>query len=421
MTSEQFVWVWLPGRPDPVVAGRVWADRALHRFQYGQSYLSRPDAVGLWGIPLRPGPQQPPSGMDLHGSLRDGLPDAWGQHVIMARLTGRSGQDADTGDLDALTYMRESGSDRFGAIDFQDSPDEYRPRSGSATLAELSEAAAALEAGRPLSAALDAALAHGTSIGGARPKATLTDADGNSWIAKFASSSDGALPRVRWEAFALDLAARAGVVAVQAHMARAAGRDVLLVRRFDRGPAETRVMTVSALTLLDLDERLGRYATYTDLLDKLVSASRDPDAVRVQLFTRIAANIVLGNTDDHARNHAALWDGTYLELSPAYDLDPCRPAGWDANQAMAYGRDGRRRSNLADLVGVSAEYGLSRRRGLEIVNEVVTAISAHWAEALDAAGLTDAQGDALRSSRIMHPAIFDGLVHPVTGGTWSAG
>lgn len=409
MTSSKFVWVWLPGQSDPVVCGRVWRDRETHLFVYGKSYRERPDAVPLYGLPISDRPLAPPPGMRLHGALRDGLPDAWGQHVILARLTGRSGVDGDTGDLDDLTYMHESGSDRFGAIDFQDDPAHYAPRQHSATLDDLAEAASALEDGRPLPPALDAALNHGTTIGGARPKATLVAGDGSGWIAKFSSSSDRARPAVKYEHLALELARRIGVDTVEAELALAGGRDALLVRRFDRGPGGTRRMAVSGLTMLELDEMFARHGSYPILVDKLRASSDHPADIGPELFTRIATNIAIGNTDDHARNHAALWDGHKLELAPAYDLDPCRSPGWDANQAMAYGRNGERASNFADLISCSSVYDLTRAEGSSIVDHVVSTVEATWAEAVERSGLTTTQGEALLGSRVLNDGIMDGL------------
>ena len=413
MTSEMFVWAWLPGRREPVVCGRVWAEGAGHQFQYGRSYLGRSDAIGLYGMPLDNQPIQPPAGMRLHGALRDGLPDAWGQNVILNRLTGTSGPGGDTGDLDDLTYMRESASDRFGAMDFQTSASRYRARQEDATLDDLADAAAAMEAGRPLPPALDAALTHGTTIGGARPKATLIDSNGDGWIAKFSSSSDRGNPTVRNEALALHLARQAGVQTVEFTLTTAAGRDALLVRRFDRGPHGARIMAVSGLTLLRLDELVARYATYPDLLDVLRSHSDAPEEVGPQLFTRIAANIALGNADDHARNHAALWDGQTLTLSPAYDLDPCRTPGWDANQAMAYGRNGERASTLEGLVRTAAVYDLSSTRARHIVDEVVGVIEDNWDESVDRVGLTREQGKALLGSRVLNRGILDDRAGPM--------
>lgn len=409
MTSEQFIWVWLPGASEPVVCGRVWQDSGVYLVQYGRSYLSRSDAVPLFGMPLGEDVLSPPAGMTLHGALRDGLPDAWGQHVILARMLGRSGRDADPEELDALAYMRESNSDRFGAVDFQASPTDYLARQEPATLDDLADAARALEEGRRLPPSLDAALTHGTSIGGARPKATLVDGDRVHWIAKFSSTSDGGLPRVRHEALGLHLARAAGVVTVDGRLATAADRDVLLVRRFDRRPRGTRVMAVSGLTMLALDEMVGRYATYPEMLDVLRAYAVDPEAVGHELFRRIAVNIVLGNTDDHARNHAALWDGRHLVLSPAYDIDPCRSPGWDANQAMAYGREGERRSNLKGLLRTAAVYSLNQQQARAIIDHVMASVTERWSEALDAARLTQTEGDHLLGSRVLNPAVLDGL------------
>lgn len=411
MTSEQtqqFVWAWLPGETTPVPCGTVWQEGTTHRFRYGRSYRDRPDAIALYGMPLGGQILDPPTGMELHGALRDALPDAWGQHVILARLTGTSGRDGDTADLTAITYMRNSSSDRFGAIDFQDTPKVYAARHDPATLDDLADAALALEEGRPLSSGLDAALTHGTSVGGARPKATLADGTG-SWIAKFSSASDRGNPVVRHEVLALRLACLAGVDTVDSELTSAGGRDALLVRRFDRGADGTRLMAVSGLTLLKLDEMAGRYATYPGLLDVLRDAGKHPELVGKELFTRIAVNISLGNTDDHARNHAALWDGQHLALAPAYDIDPCRSPGWDANQAMAYGRDGERVSNLARLISVATVYDLDRAEATSIVDRVLATIRDNWANVVDEVELTKRHAGFLYGSRVLNRGALDGL------------
>lgn len=406
--TTQFVWAWLPGAQAPIVCARVWQEGTTHRFLYGRSYRENPHAIALYGMPLSDQPIDPPPAMTLHGALRDALPDAWGQHVILARLTGSSGARGDTGDLSPLTYMRNSSSDRFGAIDFQDAADTYAARYLPATLHDLADAALALEEGRPLTPLLDAALTHGTSVGGARPKATLIDEEGG-WIVKFSSASDRGNPVIRHEALALTLAQLAGVDTVDARLTTAAGRDALLVRRFDRGDAGTRLMAVSGLTVLQLDEMVERYATYPGLLDVLRDMGDHPERLGEELFTRIATNIALGNTDDHARNHAALWDGQRLTLAPAFDIDPCRTPGWDANQAMAYGRNGERASNLAGLIDVSATYDLARAEASTIVDRIITAIRDHWADAVDQAGLTREQAAALYGSRILNESTTAGL------------
>lgn len=266
---DAFVWVWLPGRTTPVVAGRVRHQPGGSRYEFGyaRSYLERPDSISLYPpeLPLRAGWQQPPPNMAIASDLRDAGPDSWGQRVILERIHGAKGAAADTGDLDQITYFLESGSNRIGGLDFQTGPTEYVPRERSATLDELHAAADALQEGRDLPEDLGAALLRGTSIGGARPKA-LIDVDGVPHIAKFSSTSDP-YPVVNAEALALEFARRVGIATTQSFLTTSLGRDVLVIERFDRPPAGGRRLLVSGLTMLGLDEMEGRYATYPDLLD----------------------------------------------------------------------------------------------------------------------------------------------------------
>ena len=357
--SDAFVWVWLPGAADPVVAGRLTDQGSVTTFAYGRSYLQNPAAVPLYlpELPLRRGEIAPRSGV-IAGCVADSAPDAWGRRVIEHRRTGARS------DLPVLAYLLESGSDRIGALDFQRSATRYEARSGdAASLAELAEAAARVESGEPLTPALDRALLHGTSVGGARPKALLADGDRNV-IAKFASSTDP-YPVVQAEYVAMELARRAGLDAAPVELARALGKDVLLVERFDRTVQRARRMMVSALTILELhdaDGIAGRYATYVDLAHQVRSRFTAPDATLRELFSRIVFNVLVGNTDDHARNHSAFWDGESLTLTPAYDICPQPRTGGEAAQAMAFGADGDRLSQVARCVAHAGHYHLTPRR-----------------------------------------------------------
>jgi serine/threonine-protein kinase HipA len=262
MTSEPkqaFVWVWLPGAEDPVVAGRLDVVGDLVAFTYGRSYLDRPARIALYlpELPLRRGRITPPVGT-IAGCIADAGPDAWGQRVILNHRIGRDAED--TGELSQLTYLLESGSDRIGALDFQESATEYVPRSrGEAQLSELAslaESAQKVEEGVPLSPALDEALLHGSSVGGARPKVLLRDG-GRRLIAKFSSTTD-TFPIVKAEFVAMELARRAGIRTAAVELAETLGKDVLLVERFDRLPGGGRRAQVSALTILGLDEWGGK-------------------------------------------------------------------------------------------------------------------------------------------------------------------
>ena len=178
--DEAYVWIWLPDATAPVVAGRIARDGNRLIFNYGRSYLDRNDRIPIFlpELPLRRGAIAPEAGLNMAGCLRDASPDAWGRRVILNRAFGGKFRDAGVDALDELTYLLESGSDRIGALDFQRSPSEYVPRTvQTGTLDELLSAAERVEKGVPLSPDLDQALIHGSSLGGARPKALIQDGD----------------------------------------------------------------------------------------------------------------------------------------------------------------------------------------------------------------------------------------------------
>jgi len=346
----------------------------------------------------------PAADLGMPGALRDGAPDAWGRRVILNALTAARGRDVETGDLTELTYLLSSGSNRLGAIDFQASPASYVPRADTATLDELSRAAQIVDDGGELPASLASALVHGTSMGGARPKALITDGDAE-YLAKF-STSDDILPVVKSEAVSIELARHVGLNVPAARLVRAAGRDALLIERFDRPGGRTRIPVVSALTLSGLGEMTARYGSYVDLLASLRESGSDAGE---ELFRRVAFNIAISNTDDHLRNHAAFWNGRTLTLTPAYDLSPMSRTGETASQAIAYGSDGQRDSNLATLVRYCGEYGLTHRNGLDIVQAVVAAVHDNWAPAADVAQLTQAERAALFGRQFLNPGSIRGL------------
>jgi serine/threonine-protein kinase HipA len=409
--SEAFVWVWLPGAAEPVPAGRVVAEGEIITFNYARSYLDRPEAIPLYvpELPLRRGRQRPRAAMRVAGVIRDAAPDAWGQRVILARHVGRLDRSHDTAQLGLLTYLLESNSDRVGALDFQGSPEVYVPRTTTATLQEVQAATERFLAGEPFSPDLDAALMRGTSIGGARPKVVLRDGGaGRQVIAKLSTLADP-YPVVRAEAVAMDLAARVGLDVAPTALIEVLGRDVLLVERFDRSVlpdgAEGRRQVVSGLTLLELDEVEGRYATYHGLADLVRARFTRPDATLRELFSRIVFNICVSNTDDHARNHSAFWDGELLTLTPAYDLCPQLRSGETAAQAMAIARDGRRESRFATCIDAAEIYHLTKAQAADIIERQVSVITEQWDAAADQARLTDADREQMWGRQILNPAV----------------
>ena len=244
--STAYVWIWLPDADEPVVCGRLDDDGSRISFVYALSYRERADAIALYEpeLPLLPGEHFAASGDRLPLCVDDAMPDSWGRRLVNHRL------GVPTAELGELTYLLESGSDRIGALDFQESRDHYSPRyTDNTSLDALANAAALIEAGEPLDPALEEALLRGTSIGGARPK-MLVDAGNRRLIAKFSSTTD-LYPVVQGEFVAMELARRAGITAAGVALTLAAGRYALLIERFDR-VAQRRQHLVSALTILGL-------------------------------------------------------------------------------------------------------------------------------------------------------------------------
>lgn len=189
---QAYVWIWLPGETEPVVAGRLMRDGERLSFAYGASYRARKNAIAIHEpeLPLSEGLIEPMNGLMMPGCIRDGSPDVWGRRVIINRLTGWKPDAGNVPHLGELVFLLRSGSDRIGALDFQESATEYVPRLAvDASLEELLAVAERVENGLPLTPALDLALYRGTSVGGARPKALVDDGE-RKFIAKFLASDN---------------------------------------------------------------------------------------------------------------------------------------------------------------------------------------------------------------------------------------
>lgn len=407
--TEAFVWVWLPGATTPVVAGRLFAAGNQLHFNYGRSYLARNDAISLYDpeLPLRSGALSLTPGLMMPNCIRDAAPDAWGRRVIFNRKFGKSGKDVDTGEIDELTYLLESGSDRIGALDFQLSAESYIPREASAaSLAELQAATTLVERGVPLTQELDRALLHGSSIGGARPKTMIT-ANIQKYIAKFSSQND-VYNVVKAEFVAMRLAAKAGLAAAPVSLDRAAGKDVLLIERFDRertGAEWQRRAMVSALTLLELEEMMARYASYEDLATIVRHRFTSPKETLRELFGRIVFNILCGNTDDHARNHAAFWDGKELALTPAYDICPQARNGGEATQAMFITGE-QRTSQITICLQAAPLFLLDLHEATELIAGQIKAIKTFWKDACDTAALSEVDRNFLWRRQFLNAFAF---------------
>jgi serine/threonine-protein kinase HipA len=242
-------------------------------------------------------------------------------------------------------------------------------------------------------------LAGGTSLGGARPKATV-EADHSLWLAKFPRPDDRwNQPRV--ECATLQLARCCGIQVPVCRIETVGGRDVLLVRRLDRDSAEDgyrRHRMVSALTLLQSDDNAADRMRWSYLLlaDELRRASSHPAEDLRELFTRICFNAAVSNTDDHPRNHALLARGSTWRLSPAYDLTPgAMRTETERLLAMACGRDGSRWANRTVILASAGRFLLYAQEAESIFDRVCAVVSSQWRRCYRQAGVSEQDCDRL--------------------------
>jgi serine/threonine-protein kinase HipA len=402
MTSEAYVWIYLPRHTEPIVCGRLQRQNdASYSFLYGRNYRDRGDAITLApdGMALAPRAAFSRRPGALPGPIRDAGPDAWGRYVTEYRRG--------TANLDELDILLAGQGDRIGALAFSHSAAEYAVADPPhVTLAELEAAVQGAQEGRPLPPHLLDALLHGTTIGGARPKASI-QLEGRQWIAKFSSTTDQ-YRVVRWEAATLTLAAAAGLRVPAHRLEQVNQRDVLLVERFDREQTQggvNRHLMLSALTLLDLDDTETTLASYPDLSEVLLRHAEDAVGDRKELFRRMAFNILVGNEDDHAKNHSCFWDGHRLRLTPAYDLLPQRRAGMEGRQAMIVGTRGLggRESTLSNAFTSAGRFGLDMDEAVALARDVLAVVEGQWEACFAAAGVSRREIDSLRGTSVLSP------------------
>lgn len=397
MTSDAFVWRWHPGEIEPVLCGRLFVEGTAMKFVYRRRYRESDTALPLSPrMPVSAEVQVMPRADLLPPPLADAAPDAWGRRVVEYRMGAQT--------LNELEYLLHGHGDRIGAFEFTR---DTEPPAGDGVvpgLEELLAAAEHLERHQPLSPALEAALAHGTSIGGARPKAVLRDERGH-FVAKFSSTTD-TWPIVRAEHAAIELARRCGITVPEVQQVDVKDRDVLVIRRFDRVETENgicRRQLLSALTLLDLQDADPRHASYPAFAGVLRQYGDRRDAH--ELFRRMVFNILIGNTDDHARNHAAFWDGATLTLTPAYDLVPYLRVGGEAFQAMHVGVRGREAS-ITNALSACDQFDLLPDEASAIVDELINTIREQWESVFAASGIASHVIGRFAQATVLSEAVF---------------
>ena len=401
MEREVLVAMDLDGAPVPV--GRLWTRtrgaRETASFEYDPSWLSHRSAFGIDPeLPLTHGPFH--TGRPLFNTFTDPAPDRWGQALMRrnerrrARAEGR--QPRALRAIDFLTLVHDEA--RLGALRFQE------PRTGTFLTAMGRPVPPLVDLPRLLAAAsriiddeetdedLDLLLAPGTSLGGARPKASVRGEDGHLLIAKFPRRDDE-WPVTRWEAAAMGLAEAAGVEVSSWRLQLIAERPVLMARRFDRREGR-RVPFMSALTALGASDHEMR--SYLEIVEFVRREGAKVDEDLRQLWRRIVFNMLISNTDDHVRNHGFLRGRNGWRLSPAYDLNPVPTDVKPRVHALAIDEfDGT--ASLETAFRIAPMFGIREGSARAIAREVGEAVG-RWREGPTRLGLTPDEVERMSSA-----------------------
>lgn len=329
METETLVYVDLFGKP--LLVGHLWTrsrkDRESATFEYDKDWLSNPLRFSLEpALTLGPGPFH--SDRSLFGAIGDSAPDRWGR-VLMRRVERRraeqEGRTARTlGEIDYLLMVNDES--RQGALRFKASTggaflsaDAKKKIPPLIDLPRLLAAAENVLSDKESDEDLRLLLAPGSSLGGARPKASVRDKDGSLAIAKFPNVDDE-IDTVLWEAVALTLAGKAGIDVPVWRLENVAKKTVLVLRRFDRLDGN-RIPFVSSMSMLNAKDNEQR--SYMEFVDVLRQVGGAPVLDMRMLWRRIVFSVLISNTDDHLRNHGFLYnDSAGWRLSPAYDINP---------------------------------------------------------------------------------------------------
>lgn len=406
-SSECFVYITLPGQVSAVTAGRFVLTKnargdALGQFVYRAKYLDDPQAVEIDPVELKLSTRTYETVRlnGVFGALRDAGPDYWGRRVIEKHV-GKT-------QLGELDYLLESPDDRAGALSFglnNVPPPPRRKFNQTIDLEKLQALADALVQddipNDPEAQQVQNLLLLGTSMGGARPKAVVQDDDGL-WVAKF-NRPDDRWNNTRVEHAMLRLARECGITAVESRIETVGGKNVLLIKRFDRektAKGYTRARMVSGLTILRADEapEARQNWSYVIMVEELRRIVEDAKRDTKELFRRVCFNALISNIDDHPRNHAIIAKEKNWKLSPAYDLTPSVPVSVERRDLALECGDMGRYANAKNILSQHARFLLDRGEAEKIVNDMKAEVDATWYDTVRATGVSEKDAETIRGA-----------------------
>jgi serine/threonine-protein kinase HipA len=405
---ECFVYITLPGRTSAITAGKFVLGQTesgtpLGRFVYGQSYLKNADAVPIDPVELKLSNETYSTVYlkGMFGALRDAGPDYWGRRVI-EKHAGKT-------NLGEMDYLLESPDDRAGALGFglgNAPPAPQKKFNKTLDLAKLQDLADALIKDEipsdPASPQVQELLLLCTSMGGARPKVVVQDDDGL-WMAKF-NRADDRWNYARVEYAMLRLARQCGINVPESRIEAVGGKDILLVKRFDREKTPegyTRARMMSGLTVLHSDETNDAREgwSYILLVEEMRRIVAEADKDARELFRRICFNALISNIDDHPRNHALLARNVDWALSPAYDLTPSPVVSLDRRDLALVCGDQGRFANAKNILSQHARFLLQKDEAEKIIADTKAQVG-HWYDTVRACGVSERDAETIRGAFI---------------------
>lgn len=382
-------------------SNRARGKETVH-FEYSDAWLQDAERFALEPLlPLTRGGFQPPAGQMIHGSLGDSAPDTWGRRLMQRaerRQAERKGRSVRTL-MESDYLLGVADETRLGALRFRRADEDEFLTQSPAGVPALVKLGALLESSERIlrdeetDEDLQLIFAPGSSLGGARPKASVVDQHGRLSIAKFPKETDDYSIET-WEEIALRLAEFAGITTADHELLSVAGKAVLVSRRFDREPSR-RIPFLSAMAMMGAKD--GEGGSYPGMVDVLSTHGAQAKQDAHQIYRRVAFNVLISNVDDHLRNHGFLRIGKAgWVLSPAYDLNPV-PMDLKA-RVLTTNIDLDEGTCSVDLLQAAAGYyALSLADARSILGEVARA-TCRWREVAREVGAASAEMDRMASA-----------------------
>ena len=382
-------------------SNRARGKETVH-FEYADGWLKDEDSFALEpGLPLTRGGFQPPAGQAIHGSLGDSAPDTWGRRLMQRaerRQAEREGRPVRTL-MESDYLLGVADETRLGALRFRPPGGQdflAKPHSGVPALVKLGallESTERILRDEDTDEDLQLIFAPGSSLGGARPKASVIDQHDRVAIAKFPKETDDYSIET-WEEIALRLAERAGITTASHELLHVAGKAVLLSRRFDREGGD-RIPFLSAMAMMGA--RDGEGGSYPEMVDVLTTHGAQAKRDAHELFRRVAFNVLVSNVDDHLRNHGFLRTGKAgWVLSPAYDLNPV-PVDLKARVLTTHIDLDEGTCSIGLLESAAGYFALSLADARSILGQVASATS-RWREIAREVGAAAPELDRMASA-----------------------